>query len=93
MTCEKSSQAPKSLSNLEIELIKTEILTLTAQTVKSLPAMKETQVRSLGREDPLEKERTATHCNILAWRLPRTEEPGRLHTVHGVTKSWTQLSG
>ena len=93
MPCEKSSQAPKSLSNLEIELIKTEILTLTAQTVKSLPAMKETQVRSLGREDPLEKERTATHCNILAWRLPRTEEPGRLHTVHGVTKSWTQLSG
>ena len=93
MPCEKSSQAPKSLSNLEIELIKTEILTLTAQTVKSLPAMKETQVRSLGREDPLEKERTATHCNILAWRIPRTEEPGRLHTVHGVTKSWTQLSG
>ena len=93
MPCEKSSQVPKSLSNLEIELIKTEILTLTAQTVKSLPTMKETQVRSLGREDPLEKERTATHSNILAWRIPWTEKPGRLHTVHGVTKSWTQLSG
>ena len=48
-----------------------------AQTVKILPAMQETQVRSLGQEDPLEKE-TATHSSILAWRIPWTEEPGEL---------------
>ena len=46
-----------------------------AQTVKNLPAMKETRVRSLGREDPLEKG-MATHFRILAWRIPWTEEPG-----------------
>ena len=48
-----------------------------AQRVKCLPAMRETRVRSLGQEDPLEKE-MATHSSILAWRLPWTEEPGRL---------------
>ena len=52
--------------------------------------MLETQVPSLGREDPLEKE-MATHSSILAWRIPWTEEPGRLHVVHGVTQSQTQL--
>ena len=45
--------------------------------VKNQPAMQETQVRSLGREDPLEKE-MATHSSILAWRIPRIEEPGGL---------------
>ena len=45
-------------------------------------------VRSLGREDPREKE-MATHSSILAWRIPWTEEPGGLHTVHGVEKSQT----
>ena len=50
---------------------------LVAQTVKNPPAMQETQVQSLGREDPLEKE-LATHSSILAWRIPRTEEIGRL---------------
>ena len=45
--------------------------------VKNLPAMKETQVRSLGGEDPLEKE-MATRSSILAWRSPWTEEPGGL---------------
>ena len=50
---------------------------LVAQTVKSLPAVLETQVRSLGREDPLAKE-MATHSSILAWRIPWTEEPDRL---------------
>ena len=64
---------------------------LEAQKLKRLPAMWETQVRSLAREDPLEKE-MATHSSILAWRIPWTEEPGRL-PVHGVTKSRTQLSG
>ena len=50
---------------------------LVAQTIKNLPAMQETWVQSLGREYPLEKA-TATHSSILAWRIPRTEEPGRL---------------
>ena len=49
---------------------------LVAQRVKRLPAMRETWVQSLGREDPLEKE-LATHSSILAWRSPWTEEPGR----------------
>ena len=56
--------------------------------VKNLPAMLETQVQSLGGEDSLEKG-MATRSNILAWRIPWTEEPGGLH---GVTKSWTHLS-
>ena len=50
---------------------------LVAQTVRNVPAMQETQVRSLGREDPLE-EGMATHPSILAWEIPWTEEPGRL---------------
>ena len=48
-----------------------------AQTVKNPPVMQETRVRSLGREDALEKG-TATHSSILAWRIPWTEEPGGL---------------
>ena len=51
-----------------------------AQIVKNLPAMWEMQVRSLGREDPLEKG-MATHSSILAWRIPWTEEPGELHSM------------
>ena len=51
-----------------------------AQTVKNLPAMQETQLRSLGWEDPLEEE-MATHSSILAWRIPWTEEPGRLQPL------------
>ena len=50
---------------------------LGAQSVKNLPAMQETWVQFLGQEDPLEKE-MATHSRILAWRIPWTEEPGRL---------------
>ena len=53
---------------------------LVAQRVERLPAMRETQVRSLGREDPLEKE-MATHSSILFWRIPWTEEPGRLQST------------
>ena len=53
---------------------------LVAQLVKNLPAMWETWVRSLGREDPLEKE-IATHFSILAWRIPWTEEPGKLQST------------
>ena len=50
------------------------------QMVKNLPAMQETQVRSLGQEDPLEKG-MATHCSVLAWRIPWTEEPGGLQSM------------
>ena len=52
--------------------------------------MQETQVQSLGWEDPLEKE-MATHSSILAWRIPRTEE-SEWATIHQVAKSWTRLS-
>ena len=53
---------------------------LVAQMVKNLPAMWETQVPSLGRKDPLEKE-MATRSSILAWRIPWMEEPGRLQSM------------
>ena len=54
--------------------------------VSLVAAMQETRVRSLGQEDPLEKE-MATHSSILTWRIGWTEEPGGL--VHGVTKNRT----
>ena len=53
---------------------------MVAHMVKHLPAMWETRVRSLGWEDLLEKE-MATHSNILAWNIPRMEEPGRLQSM------------
>ena len=53
---------------------------LLAQLVKKLPAVQETWVQSLGREDPLEKE-MATHSSILAWEIPWTEEPGGLQSM------------
>ena len=63
--------------------------------VKNLPAMQETWVQSVGQEDPLE-EGLATHSGILAWRIPQTEEPGRLQTMQSqrvrydrVTNSFT----
>ena len=58
--------------------------------VKSLSAMQETQVQSLGWEDPLEKE-MATHSNILAWKIPWTEEPSRLwgHKESDMTEQLT----
>ena len=58
-----------------------------AQTVKRLPAMWETQVQSLGREGPLEKE-MATCSSVLAWKTPWPEEPGGLQTM-GSQRSWT----
>ena len=66
---------------------------LVAQMVKNLPPVQEpleTRVRSLGQEDPLEEE-MATHSSILAWEIPRTEDPGGLQSV-GSQKSLTQLS-
>ena len=53
---------------------------LVAQLVKNLPAVQETQVQSLGWEDPLEKE-MATHSSILAWKISWTEEPGGLQSM------------
>ena len=58
--------------------------------VKNPPAKQETQIRSLGWEDPLEKE-MATHFSILAWKIPWTEETGRLQFME-LQKSQTQLS-
>ena len=58
-------------------------VSLVTQMVKNLPAMQETQIRSLGQEDPPEKE-IGTHSSILAWRIPWTDR--------GVTKSWTWLN-
>ena len=64
-------------------------ISLVAQRLKHLPPTQETLVRSLGWEDPLEKE-MATHSSILAWRIPWTEEPGRLQSTG--SQSWTWLS-
>ena len=61
-------------------LLKTQWVFFILQTVKNLPAMQETWVPSLGGEDPLEKE-MATHSSILAWKIPWTEEPGRLQSM------------
>ena len=61
-----------------------------AQMVKHLSTMQKTQVQSLGQEDPLEKE-MAIHSSTIAWKIPCTEETGRLQSM-GVTKSWTRLS-
>ena len=62
------------LSIITLEVKET---SLVAQKVKRLPTMRETRVRSLGWEDPLEKEMTI-HSSILAWKMPWTEEPGKL---------------
>ena len=64
-----------------------------AQSVKNLPAMKETQVWFLGQEDPLEKER-ATHSGILAWEIPWTEEPGGLQSMgsRSVRHDWNNFT-
>ena len=53
---------------------------LVVETVKNLPTVQEIWVRSLGKEDPLEK-RVATHSKIFAWRIPWTEEPVRLQSI------------
>ena len=66
------------------------VTSLGAQTVKRLPAMRETGVPSLGQEDPLEKE-TATHSSILAWKVPWREEPGWLLSMES-QKSRARLS-
>ena len=65
-------------------------LTFESILVKCLSTMWETWVQSLGREDPLEKE-MAIHSSTIAWKIPWTEEPGRLQSM-GSQKSWTRLS-
>ena len=60
--------------------LKGHLTSLIAQTVKHLPTIRETQVLSLGREDPLEKE-MATHSSTLDWKIPRTKERGRLQSI------------
>ena len=62
---------------------------MVAQMVKNLPAMQETWVQSLDWEDSLEK-RMSTHSSILVWRIPWTEEPGGLQSMH--SQSQTRLS-
>ena len=64
---------------------KYKMFSLLAQLVKNLPAVQETQVLFLGPEDPPEIE-MAIHSSILAWKIWWTEEPGGLHTFHGVTR-------
>ena len=61
-------------------------VSLVAQSVKGLPTMQETQVQSLGQENPLEKE-MATHSSTLAWKIPWTEEPHRLQCM-GLQRVW-----
>ena len=66
------------------------LASLVAQRLKCLPPVRETRVRSLGLEDPLEKE-VATHSSTLDWKIPWMEDPGRLQFM-GVAKDRTQLS-
>ena len=79
------SESPSVKLCLNVSFYWSILASLVAQKVKRMPAMQETRVRSLGRKDPLQ-EGMATQSRILAWRIPRTEEPG------GVTESRTRLS-
>ena len=72
-----------------LDSVESDWASLVAQSLKRLPAVRETWVQSLGREEPLE-EGMATHSSILAWRIPWTEEPGGLWSM-GLQKSWTEL--
>ena len=77
----------QNLTNCILQIDTVYSMSVVAQTVKNLPAMQETWVRSLGQEDPLEKG-MASHYSIFAWRIPWTEEPGRLQTtVHRVQET------
>ena len=80
--------SPETTTTLLISYTKKRA-SLVAEMIQSPPAVQETWVRSLGWEDPLEKE-MPTHSSILAWRIPWTEEPGGLQSME--SQSWTQLS-
>ena len=71
------SRTRQRMWNMNLNILLYHRASLIAQLVKNLPATQETQVLFLGREDPLQKE-TATHSSILTWRIPGTEESGRL---------------
>ena len=73
-----SWKALSMLANINISIVPW--TSLVAQMVKRLPTMQETQVQSLGWEDPLEKE-MATHSSILAWKIPWMEDPVRLQSM------------
>ena len=70
----------KSVFHLFICFLSMDMASLVAQTVKRLPTIRETWVQSLGQENLLQKE-MATHSSILAWKIPRTEEPGGLQSM------------
>ena len=76
----KAFEEKVMLSALCFKMISSDSKSLMAQMVKHLPAMRETQIRFLGREDALERE-VANHSSILAWKIPWTEEPGRLQSM------------
>ena len=78
--CVHSGDMYKAIYPLFSFLRLSKLASLVAQTIKKLPAMQETQVQSLGQEDPLEKG-MATHCIILACRIPWTDEPGGLQSM------------
>ena len=70
----------QTIGQCSYEILCIYVLALVAQMVKCLPTVRETQVRSLGQEDPLEKE-MATLSSTLAWKIPWTEEPGGLQSM------------
>ena len=71
---------------LKRSLVKVHWASLTAQSVKNLPVVKETCIQSLGQKDPLEKE-MATHFGTLAWKIPWKEEPGRLQSMVSLSRT------
>ena len=77
-------QSMGSLESGTTERLHFHLGSLVAQMVKCLPVTRETWVRSLGQEDPLEKE-MATHSSILAWKIPSREEPGGLQSMGSLT--------
>ena len=74
---------------LLVPMVIIDVWSLVAQMVKNLHAMQETQVQSLSQEDPLE-EGMATYSSILVWRIPWTEEPGRLQSIMSQRVGQTQ---
>ena len=72
--------APRFLWMVYKRLLRKSVTSLVAQMVKRLSTMRETQVRALGWEEPLEKE-MAIHSSSIAWKIPWTEEPGRLQSM------------
>ena len=79
VSLEQTKDRPRRPPPLKGDLKKLGV-SLVAQTVKNLLAMRETPIQSLGQEDPLEEE-MATHSSILTWRIPWTKEPGRLQST------------